>query len=84
MGDLILIWGPNVIMQLFWLPVDCGDYVIVTNSRNVKVTGRKSEQLLFRKHSMYPGGLKETPYRDMMSDKPDEVRCSGAITTDTH
>jgi large subunit ribosomal protein L13 len=53
--------------------VDCGDYVIVTNSRNVKVTGRKAQQLLYRKHSMYPGGLKETPYKDMMSDKPDEV-----------
>jgi large subunit ribosomal protein L13 len=53
--------------------VDCGDYVIVTNSRNVKVTGRKEEQVLYRKHSMYPGGLKETPYKDMKSRKPDEV-----------
>ncbi|KAF8076863.1 ribosomal protein L13 domain-containing protein [Lyophyllum atratum] len=53
--------------------VDCGDYVIVTNSRNVKVTGRKDEQLLYRKHSMFPGGLKETPYRTMMERKPDEI-----------
>ena len=48
--------------------------MIVTNSRNIKVTGRKDEQLLYRKHSMYPGGLKETPYKDMKSRKPDEVR----------
>ncbi|KAF9554504.1 50S ribosomal protein L13 [Agrocybe pediades] len=53
--------------------VDCGDYVIVTNSRKVKVTGRKSEQLLFRKHSMFPGGLKETPYEAMMEKNPDEI-----------
>ncbi|KAH9482146.1 50S ribosomal protein L13 [Psilocybe cubensis] len=53
--------------------VDCGDYVVVTNSKKVKVTGRKSEQLLFRKHSMYPGGLKETPYKDMMEIHPDEI-----------
>ncbi|KAG6819137.1 hypothetical protein H0H93_015030 [Arthromyces matolae] len=53
--------------------VDCGDYVIVTNSRKIKVTGRKEEQLLYRKHSMYPGGLKETPYKDMKDRKPDEV-----------
>ncbi|KAF7359421.1 54S ribosomal protein L23, mitochondrial [Mycena sanguinolenta] len=53
--------------------VDCGDYVIVTNSRKVLVTGRKAEQVLFRKHSMYPGGLKETPYKDMMIKKPDEI-----------
>ncbi|CAK5279496.1 unnamed protein product [Mycena citricolor] len=54
-------------------PVDCGDYVLVTNSRKVLVTGRKSEQLLYRKHSMYPGALKETPYKDMMEKNPDEI-----------
>ncbi|KAJ7756786.1 ribosomal protein L13 domain-containing protein [Mycena maculata] len=53
--------------------VDCGDYVIVTNSRKVLVTGRKSEQLLYRKHSMFPGGLRETPYKAMMIKKPDEI-----------
>lgn len=54
--------------------MDCGDYVIVTNSRGVKATGRKEEQVLFRKHSMFPGGLKETPYKDMKDRHPDEVR----------
>jgi large subunit ribosomal protein L13 len=63
----------NCKSQLTAASVDCGDYVIVTNSRKVKVTGRKEEQLLFRKHSMYPGGLKETPYKHMKSQKPDEV-----------
>ncbi|KAK0243402.1 ribosomal protein L13 [Armillaria gallica] len=53
--------------------VDCGDYVIVTNCLKVKVTGRKPEQFLYRKHSMYPGGLKETPYKDMMVKKPEEI-----------
>ncbi|KAJ3505209.1 hypothetical protein NLJ89_g7537 [Agrocybe chaxingu] len=53
--------------------VDCGDYVIVTNSRKVKVTGRKEEQLLYRKHTMYPGGLKETPYKTMKDRHPDEI-----------
>jgi large subunit ribosomal protein L13 len=54
--------------------VDCGDYVIVTNARKVKVTGRKEEQLVYRKHTMFAGGLKETSYKDMMVKKPDEVR----------
>ncbi|KAF9004307.1 ribosomal protein L13 domain-containing protein [Cyathus striatus] len=53
--------------------VDCGDYVIVTNSRNIKVSGQKDDQLLFRKHSMFPGGLKETPYKDMMKKNPDHI-----------
>ena len=38
------------------------------------MTGRKEEQLLFRKHSMFPGGLKETPYKAMKKKNPDEVR----------
>jgi large subunit ribosomal protein L13 len=55
--------------------VDCGDYVVVTNASRVKVTGRKADQILYRKHTRYPGGLKETKYEDMMEKKPDEVRC---------
>ena len=56
------------------LLVDCGDYVIVSNARKVKVTGRKAEQIVYRHHTMYPGGLKEIQYKDMMQRKPDEVR----------
>jgi large subunit ribosomal protein L13 len=53
--------------------LDCGDYVVVTNARNIQVSGKKSEQLVYRKHSMYPGGLKETPYETMMENKPHEI-----------
>lgn len=53
---------------------DCGDYVVVTNARNIKVTGKKSQQLVYRHHTMFPGGLKEIQYKDMMRRKPDEVR----------
>ncbi|TFY73056.1 hypothetical protein EWM64_g10956 [Hericium alpestre] len=53
--------------------VDCGDYVVVTNARKIKVTGRKAEQLVYRKHTMFPGGLKEIPYSSMMQKKPDEI-----------
>ncbi|KAF8506565.1 60S ribosomal protein L23 [Russula emetica] len=53
--------------------VDCGDYVVVTNASQVKVTGRKADQILYRKHTLYPGGLKEIKYRDMMNKKPDEI-----------
>ena len=52
--------------------VDCGDYVVVSNARKVMVTGRKAEQIVYRHHTMYPGGLKEIKYRDMMQRKPDE------------
>lgn len=58
----------------FFAVVDCGDYVVVSNARNVKVTGRKAEQIVYRHHTMFPGGLKEIKYKDMMQRKPDEVR----------
>ena len=61
---------------------DCGDYVVVTNAKKVKVSGRKEDQMLYRKHSMYPGGLKEIKYKDMMKRKPDEVR--DIIFCETH
>ena len=65
----------SVVDHDFNMAVDRGDYVIVTNSRMVKVTGRKKEQTVYRKHAMYPGAPKETPYKDsdMMIKQPDEV-----------
>lgn len=56
---------------------DHGDYVVVTDARHVHVTGRKSEQKLYRHHTMYPGGLKEIPYSEMMQRKPDQVCLHG-------
>ncbi|KAI0371459.1 60S ribosomal protein L23 [Pilatotrama ljubarskyi] len=52
---------------------DCGDYVVVTNARNIKVTGKKAQQLVYRHHTMYPGGLKEIQYKEMLRRKPDEI-----------
>ena len=46
----------------------------MTNARHIKVTGKKAQQLVYRHHTMYPGGLKEIQYKDMMRRKPDEVR----------
>ena len=51
--------------------VDCGDYVIVINSEKVVLTGKKLDQKFMRKHSFYPGGLKETPYREVLAKKPE-------------
>ncbi len=49
--------------------LDCGDYVVVTNSDKVKVTGKKTEQLEYYSHSNYPGGFKVTNFsRQMQKD----------------
>lgn len=50
--------------------VDTGDYVIIVNAEKVVLTGKKLDQKLYRHHSLYPGGLKETPYRKLFQDKP--------------
>ena len=51
--------------------VDTGDFVIVINADQVVFTGKKLEQKLYRSHSGYPGGLKETPYKELMEKKPE-------------
>ena len=39
--------------------LDIGDFVIITNAKQVKLTGKKEEKKLYRHHSGYPGGLRE-------------------------
>jgi large subunit ribosomal protein L13 len=53
--------------------VDVGDFVVVVNADKVAVTGRKAEQRVYRRHSGYPGGMKETSYEQMLARKPTEV-----------
>ena len=47
--------------------VDTGDHVIVLNADKVVLTGDKLNQKFYRRHSGYPGGLKETSYKDLMA-----------------
>lgn len=46
--------------------IDCGDFVVVINADNLKVTGDKLEKKVYYRHSHYPGGLKETPLKKQM------------------
>ena len=50
---------------------DCGDYVIIINASKAVLTGKKGEQKFYRHHSGWVGGLKETPYRILMKEKPE-------------
>ena len=51
--------------------VDTGDYVIILNADKVVLTGKKLDQKIYYKHSGYVGGLKETPYRRLLNEKPE-------------
>jgi large subunit ribosomal protein L13 len=53
--------------------VDVGDFVVVVNAERVAVTGKKAEQRVYRRHSGYPGGMKETSYEQMLARKPTEI-----------
>ena len=53
--------------------VDVGDFVVVVNAEKVVVTGKKAEQKVYRRHSGYPGGMKETSYERMLERRPEEI-----------
>ncbi|GIM46149.1 50S ribosomal protein L13 [Collibacillus ludicampi] len=53
--------------------VDTGDFVIVINAEKVVFTGKKLHSKIYRRHSGYPGGLKETTAADMLRTHPERV-----------
>lgn len=53
--------------------LDCGDYVVVINAKNVKVTGNKEEQKNYYRHSGYPGGFKITSLKEKRAEKPEDI-----------
>jgi large subunit ribosomal protein L13 len=53
--------------------VDGGDFVVVINAEKVKVTGKKSDQKKYYKHSLYPGGLKEKSYQEVLQNNPERI-----------
>ena len=53
--------------------IDTGDYVVVTNASKMVLTGKKLDQKYYRYHTGYPGGLKETTYRNLMAKNPEKA-----------
>ncbi len=53
--------------------VDTGDYVIVINAEKVEVTGKKRKEKIYKRHTGYPGGLRETTFEKLQAKHPDEI-----------
>ena len=53
--------------------IDTGDHVIVINCKDAILTGKKLDQKMYRHHSGYIGGLKETSARVMMENNPEKA-----------
>ena len=53
--------------------MDVGDHVIILNCKDAVLTGKKLDQKVYRHHSGYIGGMKETSARVMMENKPEQA-----------
>ncbi len=53
--------------------LDCGDYVVIINSKEVGVTGNKETKKVYHRHSGYPGGKKEETLGKLRIRKPEDI-----------
>ncbi len=50
---------------------DTGDFVVVLNAAQVKLTGRKLDQKTYWRHTGYPGGIKSRTAREVLASRPE-------------
>ena len=53
--------------------VDTGDYIVVVNAEKVRVTGRKTTDKIYYRHTGYPGGIKGTSFERMRDTHPERI-----------
>ncbi|MEW5783736.1 MAG: 50S ribosomal protein L13 [Bacillota bacterium] len=58
---------------IFTPHIDTGDHVIVLNASRVILTGNKSQQKFYYRHSGYPGGLKKVDYATLLAENPEKA-----------
>ena len=53
--------------------VDTGDYIVVINAARVQVTGNKTEDKLYHRHTGFPGGIKTVNFRKLRERAPERI-----------
>ncbi|HEX7034786.1 MAG TPA: 50S ribosomal protein L13 [Pseudomonadales bacterium] len=53
--------------------VDTGDYIVVINAEKVRVTGSKTTDKIYYRHTGYPGGLKARTFEQMQGSHPERI-----------
>ena len=53
--------------------VDTGDYIVIINAEKIRVTGKKTTDKMYYRHSGFPGGLKTMAFEDMIARSPERV-----------
>ena len=52
---------------------DVGDFVVLVNAKNIDVTGNKSENKIYFRHTGYPGGIKKISFKDQLKKDPEKI-----------
>ncbi|QQD19054.1 50S ribosomal protein L13 [Spongiibacter nanhainus] len=58
--------------------VDTGDYIVVVNAEKIRVTGNKTTDKMYHRHTGYPGGLKSMSFEKLIEKAPERV-IQGAV-----
>jgi large subunit ribosomal protein L13 len=53
--------------------VDTGDYIVVVNAEKLRVTGNKTKDKLYHRHTTYPGGIRTTNFEKLQAKHPERV-----------
>ena len=53
--------------------VDTGDFIVVVNASKIRVTGKKALDKKYFRHTLYPGGIRETNFAKLQSQHPERV-----------
>jgi large subunit ribosomal protein L13 len=67
----MLLMGKN--KPIYTPFLDTGDHVVVVNAEKVRLTGQKEEDKIYRRHSGYPGGLKEITAKRLRRTRPERM-----------
>jgi len=52
---------------------DVGDFVVLVNAKNIEVTGDKTENKIYFRHTGYPGGIKKISFKDQLEKDPEKI-----------
>jgi large subunit ribosomal protein L13 len=53
--------------------MDTGDYIVVINASQVRITGNKAKDKMYYSHSEYPGGIKSISFNKLIEKKPELI-----------
>lgn len=59
--------------SIFTPHVDTGDYIVVTNAEKLVVTGKKTLQKIYYRHTGYPGGVYSRTFNQMLEKAPEKI-----------